>query len=112
MFGHAGRDDGAVRRDLGCARLGSLLKQRADRGDPLLPGGRPLTLPLPSGRTVPPGEAAAAAADGDRAALERLAVLNREQIEIAARHDVLSTALAVARERWATARLMAAGLAQ
>jgi hypothetical protein len=57
-------------------------------------------------------EAAAAAADGDRAALERLAVLNREQIEIAARHDVLSTALAVARERWATARLMAAGLAQ
>ncbi|MEU3096143.1 SpoIIE family protein phosphatase [Streptomyces sp. NPDC006967] len=48
--------------EAGCARLGSLLKQRADRGDPLLPGGRPLTLPLPSGRTVPPGEAAAATA--------------------------------------------------
>src|SRR5688500_6465970 len=50
----------------GCRRLGSLLQQAADRGDPLLPAGRPRTLPLPTGRTVPPGEAAAVTAFIDR----------------------------------------------
>ncbi|MBT3152559.1 SpoIIE family protein phosphatase [Streptomyces sp. CHD11] len=52
--------------EAGCARLGDLFRQRADRGDPLLPGSRPLTLPLPSGRIVPPDEASAAAAFIDR----------------------------------------------
>ncbi|MFI8089249.1 SpoIIE family protein phosphatase [Streptomyces sp. NPDC086080] len=50
----------------GCDRLARLLQQSADRGDPLVPGVRPRTLPLPSGRTVPPDEAAAAAAFVDR----------------------------------------------
>lgn len=50
----------------GCHRLGSLLQQSADRGDPLLPAGRPRTLSLPTEHTVPPGEAAAVAAFLDR----------------------------------------------
>lgn len=50
----------------GCHRLGSLLQQSAARGDPLLPTGRPRTLTLATGRTVPPGEAAAVAAFIDR----------------------------------------------
>ncbi|KOT42615.1 PAS/PAC sensor protein [Streptomyces caelestis] len=52
----------------GCRRLGSLLQESADRGDPLLPTGRPRTLPLPlpKGRTVPPDEAAAITAFVDR----------------------------------------------
>ncbi|MFF5157751.1 SpoIIE family protein phosphatase [Streptomyces sp. NPDC000348] len=52
----------------GCRRLGGLLQQAADRGDPLLPDGRPRTLPLPlrAEHTVPPGEEAAAAAFIDR----------------------------------------------
>lgn len=50
----------------GCRRLGDLLQEAADRGDPLRPAGRPRTLPLPSGRTAPPGEAAAVTAFVDR----------------------------------------------
>ncbi|MEU7472133.1 SpoIIE family protein phosphatase [Streptomyces sp. NPDC044984] len=50
----------------GCHRLGGLLQQSADRGDPLLPAGRPRTLPQPAGRAVPPGEAAAHTAFIDR----------------------------------------------
>ncbi|MEZ3180737.1 SpoIIE family protein phosphatase [Streptomyces pimonensis] len=50
----------------GCRRLGDLLRKSADRGDPLLPAGRPRTLPLPKGRTVLPGEADAITAFVDR----------------------------------------------
>ncbi|WP_217132250.1 SpoIIE family protein phosphatase [Streptomyces sp. AC558_RSS880] len=59
---HAERD--AI--ESGCHRLGGLLQQSTDRGDPLLPADRPRTLPQPAGRTVPPGEAAAHTAFIDR----------------------------------------------
>ncbi|MCP3771073.1 SpoIIE family protein phosphatase [Streptomyces sp. MAR25Y5] len=52
--------------ETGCRRLGALLQQAADRGDPLLPPGRPRTLPPPSGRTLSPAEAPAIAAFLDR----------------------------------------------
>ncbi|WP_093797218.1 SpoIIE family protein phosphatase [Streptomyces sp. Wb2n-11] len=52
--------------EAGCRRLGRLLQQAADRGDPLLPAGRPRTLPPPAGRTPSPAEATAIAAFLDR----------------------------------------------
>ncbi|CAL9352357.1 SpoIIE family protein phosphatase [Streptomyces sp. Tu 3180] len=52
--------------ETGCHRLGGVLQQAVERGDPLPPPGRPRTLSPPAGRTVPPGEAAAAAAFIDR----------------------------------------------
>lgn len=52
--------------ETGCRRLGSLLQQAADRGEPLLPSDRPRTLPPPAGRTVSPAEATAVAAFLDR----------------------------------------------
>ncbi|CAL9655297.1 hypothetical protein SUDANB15_06742 [Streptomyces sp. enrichment culture] len=52
--------------ETGCRRLGTLLQQAADRGDPLPPPGRPRTLSPSAGRLVPPDEAAAVAAFVDR----------------------------------------------
>ncbi|MDT0395655.1 MULTISPECIES: SpoIIE family protein phosphatase [Streptomyces] len=52
--------------EAGCHRLAGLLQQAADRGDPLLPTGRPRTVLQPAGRAVPPGEAAAHTAFIDR----------------------------------------------
>ncbi|GAA3494965.1 SpoIIE family protein phosphatase [Streptomyces prasinosporus] len=52
--------------EAGCRRLGGLLQQGADRGDPLPPAGWPRTLPPPTGRTAPPDEAAALTAFVDR----------------------------------------------
>lgn len=53
--------------ETGCRRLGSLLRQAADRGDPLLPADRPRTLRPPSpGRIPSPTEAAAVTAFVDR----------------------------------------------
>ncbi|WP_079105225.1 GAF domain-containing protein, partial [Streptomyces prasinopilosus] len=50
----------------GCRHLGDLLRQAADRGDPLLPSGRPRTLAPPAGRIPSPAEAAALTAFVDR----------------------------------------------
>lgn len=50
----------------GCHRLGTLFQQAAERGDPMPVTDRPRTVPMPAGRTVPPGEAAA---PGDDVAL-------------------------------------------
>ncbi|MFE1028756.1 SpoIIE family protein phosphatase [Streptomyces sp. NPDC058818] len=50
----------------GCRRLGEILQQAAERGDPLRPGDRPRTLPPPAGRTPSPTEATAASAFVDR----------------------------------------------
>ncbi|MFD3735498.1 SpoIIE family protein phosphatase [Streptomyces sp. NPDC058632] len=50
----------------GCRRLGGLLRQAADRGDPLLPADRPRTLPPPSGHIPSPAEAAVVTAFVDR----------------------------------------------
>ncbi|MET9150382.1 SpoIIE family protein phosphatase [Streptomyces griseoflavus] len=50
----------------GCHRLGDLLQQSTDRGDPPRPRGRPRAVSLPTGRTAPPDEAAAATAFVDR----------------------------------------------
>ncbi|MFI8194278.1 SpoIIE family protein phosphatase [Streptomyces sp. NPDC085946] len=52
--------------EAGCRSLGGLLRQAADRGDPLPSPGRPRTLPLPAGRIVPPGAATEVAAFVDR----------------------------------------------
>ncbi|WP_309062783.1 SpoIIE family protein phosphatase [Streptomyces sp.] len=52
--------------ETGCRRLGGLLQQAADRGDPLLPAGRPRTPRPPTGRAVSPGEAAEVTAFVDR----------------------------------------------
>ncbi|BFO18064.1 SpoIIE family protein phosphatase [Streptomyces sp. KM77-8] len=52
--------------EAGCHRLAVLLQQAEDRGDPLLPTGRPRTVLQPAGRAVPPGEAAAHTAFIDR----------------------------------------------
>ncbi|MFE9921513.1 SpoIIE family protein phosphatase [Streptomyces sp. NPDC005774] len=52
--------------ETGCRHLGNLLRQAADRGDPLLPAGRPRTLPPPAGRMPFPAEAAAVTAFVDR----------------------------------------------
>ncbi|WP_404798732.1 SpoIIE family protein phosphatase [Streptomyces pristinaespiralis] len=52
--------------ETGCRRLGSLLQQAADRGEPLLPADRPRILPPPAGRTVSPAEATEVAAFLDR----------------------------------------------
>ncbi|WP_040905284.1 SpoIIE family protein phosphatase [Streptomyces griseoflavus] len=50
----------------GCRRLGGALRRAADRGEPLLPPGRPRTLPPSAGRDHSRAEAAAAAAFVDR----------------------------------------------
>ncbi|MEU5519831.1 SpoIIE family protein phosphatase [Streptomyces sp. NPDC047860] len=60
-----------VERELiesGCRLLGTIFQQAAERGDPVTVPERPRTvaLPLPTGRTRPPDEAAAAAAFIDR----------------------------------------------
>ncbi|WP_406466993.1 SpoIIE family protein phosphatase [Streptomyces hirsutus] len=52
--------------ETGCRHLGNLLRQAADRGDPLLPSARPRTLPPPAGRLLSPAEAAAITAFVDR----------------------------------------------
>ncbi|MEF9907968.1 SpoIIE family protein phosphatase [Streptomyces sp. P9-A2] len=52
--------------ETGCRHLGNLLRQAADHGDPLLPAGRPRTLPPPAGRIPFPAEAAAVTAFVDR----------------------------------------------
>ncbi|MFI8306668.1 SpoIIE family protein phosphatase [Streptomyces sp. NPDC085927] len=52
--------------ETGCHHLGDLLRQASDRGDPLLPSGRPRTLPPPAGRIPSPAEAAAVTAFIDR----------------------------------------------
>ncbi|MCZ9342590.1 PAS sensor protein, partial [Streptomyces sp. TRM76130] len=51
---------------IGSDRLGELLRQAADRGDPVLPGGRPHMVPPPAGRVPSPAEASAVAAFLDR----------------------------------------------
>lgn len=50
----------------GCRHLGGLLRQAADRGDPLVPADRPRTLPPPAARTPSPAEATAVSAFVDR----------------------------------------------
>ncbi|MEU1889560.1 SpoIIE family protein phosphatase [Streptomyces pristinaespiralis] len=50
----------------GCRHLGSLMQQAADRGDPLLPTGRPRLVPPPAGRALSPAEATSVAAFLDR----------------------------------------------
>lgn len=40
--------------EAGCQRLGGLLREAADRGEPLRPADRPRTLRPPAGRTPPP----------------------------------------------------------
>ncbi|MEU1367787.1 SpoIIE family protein phosphatase [Streptomyces sp. NPDC005803] len=50
----------------GCRRLGRLLREATDRGDPPRPADRPLTLPPPAGRTPSPGEASELSAFVDR----------------------------------------------
>ncbi|MBT2414185.1 SpoIIE family protein phosphatase [Streptomyces sp. ISL-12] len=50
----------------GSDRLGDLLRQAADRGDPMLPVDRPRLLPPPAGRAPSPAEASAVAAFLDR----------------------------------------------
>lgn len=52
--------------ETGCRRLGVALREAADRGEPLLPAERPMTLSPPAGRTPSPAEAAALAAFVDR----------------------------------------------
>ncbi|MFI6208337.1 SpoIIE family protein phosphatase [Streptomyces sp. NPDC051041] len=55
---------GAVRA--GCRRLGDLLRQAADRGDPVLPAGPLRIPPPPAGRVPSPAEASAVSAFLDR----------------------------------------------
>ncbi|MEV7792184.1 SpoIIE family protein phosphatase [Streptomyces sp. NPDC087512] len=50
----------------GCRRLGDLLQQAADRTEPVLPAGRPRTLPPPPRRPLSPGEAETVSAFVDR----------------------------------------------
>ncbi|GHH94620.1 SpoIIE family protein phosphatase [Streptomyces capillispiralis] len=50
----------------GCHRLGTLLQQAVDRGDPLPPPGRPRTLSPAARRAVSPGEAEVVASFVDR----------------------------------------------
>ncbi|MET8571631.1 SpoIIE family protein phosphatase [Streptomyces sp. NPDC004783] len=50
----------------GCRRLGDLLQQAADRAEPVLPAGRPRTLPPPPRRPLSPGEAETVSAFVDR----------------------------------------------
>ncbi|MFF6995365.1 SpoIIE family protein phosphatase [Streptomyces sp. NPDC008313] len=52
--------------ETGCRRLGGLLHEAAERGDPLLPTDRPRIVPPPTGRASSPGEAAAVSAFLDR----------------------------------------------
>ncbi|MBD0421791.1 SpoIIE family protein phosphatase [Streptomyces sp. TRM S81-3] len=52
--------------EAGCRRLGGLLRQAMERGDPLPTVGRPRTLPPPAGRAPSPAEAAAVTAFLDR----------------------------------------------
>ncbi|MET9776975.1 SpoIIE family protein phosphatase [Streptomyces sp. NPDC006367] len=50
----------------GCRRLGRLLEEAVERGDPVVPVRRPRTLPSPAGRVPAPDEAAAVSAFADR----------------------------------------------
>ncbi|MGW7262187.1 SpoIIE family protein phosphatase [Streptomyces sp. NPDC054842] len=52
--------------EAGCRRLGNRLQEEADRGEPLLPAGRPRALPASGGRSLSPGEATEVAAFLDR----------------------------------------------
>ncbi|TXS39550.1 PP2C family protein-serine/threonine phosphatase [Streptomyces sp. OR43] len=52
--------------EAGCERLGGLLREAADRGEPLRPADRPRTLRPPAGRTPSPGEASELSAFVDR----------------------------------------------
>ncbi|MFJ8545281.1 SpoIIE family protein phosphatase [Streptomyces sp. NPDC093586] len=66
-----GRPDRLSRRERdaiesGCRRLGGLLQQAEDRGEPVLPADRPRILPPPTGRPLSPDEARAVSAFVDR----------------------------------------------
>ncbi|MER7052576.1 MULTISPECIES: SpoIIE family protein phosphatase [unclassified Streptomyces] len=50
----------------GCRHLGGLLRQAAERGDPLVPADRPRAVPPPAVRAPSPGEAASLSAFVDR----------------------------------------------